>query len=323
MNGIKDFDNTKLSNLSKSELKEYLILLKHYSIKYRDELELVKNMSYGFEIETDMASDYEISRFVNKHFKDYTTSADVTVPFGIEIQTPILHGEPSNWQELQLLTLYLRANSIISDNCGFHIHIGTQVLKNDIDNWLNFISLWSYYEDIIYRFAYGEYISERPNIMGFAPPMAKSYYKIYKNNEFNYSYQIEELVRLMYQEKNNGVNVINAVDFQKESVDNTIEFRMFNGTLNPIIMQNNLNFLNSFIKLCYKNIDRERIMHLIKENTLDNMELYRNINLKKAINFADLLFDKPLDKNNFLRQYFKDFREVKATHMIESKKFTK
>ena len=55
----------------------------------------------------------------------------------------------------------------------------------------------------------------------------------------------------MYQEKNNGVNVINAVDFDREFADNTIEFRMFNGTCNPIIMQNDLNFINSFIKLIY------------------------------------------------------------------------
>ena len=64
-------------------------------------------------------------------------------------------------------------------------------------------------------------------------------------------------------------------------------------------------------------------MSLIKINKLDNMEVYRNINLYKAIGFADMLFDNALDRNNFLRQYFKDFREVKASHMIESKKFTK
>ena len=46
----------------------------------------------------------------------------------------------------------------IDSNCGGHIHVGAHILNNNASSLLNFVKLWSAYENIFYRFLYGEYL---------------------------------------------------------------------------------------------------------------------------------------------------------------------
>ncbi len=106
---------------------------------------------------------------------------------------------------------------------------------------------------------------------------------------------------------------------------NTIEFRCPNGTLNPIIWQNNVNlFVNMLLYSQSSDFNEEIVSRRFNEITKENvrLELYKLINLDKAIELSDLIFKNNLDKVYFLRQYLKDF-EIGSESLEMAKPFTR
>ena len=89
------------------------------------------------------------------------------------------------------------------------------------------------------------------------------------------------------------------------SVEDTIEFRCPNGTLNEVIWQNNTRFfLNLLNSSAEEKFDIEMLNYYMEEKNrtkdfLSNEELY----------LADFIFNKEYDKMCFLRQYYKDFNQ--------------
>ena len=57
---------------------------------------------------------------------------------------------------------------------------------------------------------------------------------------------------------------------------------------------------------------------------LENEYLYNEVNLKKVLEFVDLIFDNNLDKIYFLRQYLKGFQDgYRTVTTLKAKKFVK
>ena len=336
MNDISSYinfkDNTKLSELSKNDLFHLLLLLQDYLIEYRDTLDIDKDITFGLEIEFEHADYEKIEELVNnlnlKRFPwtrtKWQTTQEISISDGGETKSPVLRDNINTWKQLKEITSVIKNYASIDNNAGGHIHIGKKILNDDIDSWKNFLKLWIAYENIIFRFGYGEYLNARPIINNFAMPISN---KLTKDISYRYkSYRV--LTRAInYNNKHYALNLdhlkFNCIYGSMPL--NTIEFRNFNGTLNPIIWQNNVNFITKLLSYCNSYdfdsdiVDERRYQN--KNKFKNPIYKYHQINIKQAIELVDLIFDNNLDKINFLKQYFKNYqtsREYRA-----SKKLTK
>ena len=110
----------------------------------------------------------------------------------------------------------------------------------------------------------------------------------------------------------------------KKTAINTIEFRNPNGSLNPVIWQNNINLFTHFLKYATNpKFDYDLIQERMNIQDFSRIVLltYNEINIRQALELADLIFDNNLDKINFLRQYIKDYEHNDS--YVKSKVFTK
>lgn len=200
---------------------------------------------------------------------------------------------------------------MIDKNAASHIHFGTQILGSNKDSWLNFIKLWSVYENIIYRFVYGDYLTARPDILKYAEPLASIFdedYKILKKNNED----LNNIIFRISHKRNQAINFEHVKWTKCDSffINNTIEFRCPNGTLNPVIWQNNVNLLArllTYSKNTSYNDDLIEKRRKINSRKILSIEFYDEIYLEQALELCDIIFENNFDKIYFLKQYLKSF----------------
>ena len=296
--------------------------LKDIKIPYKETLNLPKNITIGIEIEFISAWNRLIKSLIS-NYEGWINKFDCSVStlfyrdyFGGEINSPILTDTKANWEALKDVCQKLKISGArINENCGGHIHIGKQIL--DCENYLNLIKLWYMYENIIYRFSYGEYEKERKLIHSYAQSNRSILYDIITHE--NYFKRTEDILTIIKCERKYGLNFQN-LDKEKQ----TFEFRCPNSTLNPVIWQNNVNFFVNLLKICNDvEIDEDKLNYKLKaeNNIRQNIKEYNKIDLNEAIELADIVFQNEEDKLYFLKQYVKDGKD-KNTKFIKTKKFT-
>lgn len=325
-------DNILLTNLSNSMINKILNDLDKYYLELRDNIGNHGNNTSGFEFEFEDANKSKIiDDMLNCNFniKETKIYEDDSIPDGYEICTPILNISNINWNRVKKLCYIIKRNGYIGNNCGSHIHIGAQVLNNNINALTNFASLIIAYENIIARFFYGNFINERMSMHTYAPPVASDWYDEYLhfNSDFFSKYRCQDFINILsgYYEKKQFINLSNVIHLGEKEINNTFEFRAPNGTLDPIIWQNNLNLIVKLMRYCNNpNFNLEIIENRIKKNlsNLGNYKFYRDIDIDGALELCDLIFDNNLDKIYFLRQYLKDKHVSNSRVLVLSKKFT-
>lgn len=322
---LKPEDNTFFSKLNSSDLLDLMILLEEYYLEYRENLDLRSDVTFGLELEFEHSNNV----MINTRLKSlgianrWPIKPDITLFNGGEIASPILRDKKETWLELKKVCDILNKYAKIGENSGGHIHIGSHVLGSKKDSWLNFIKFWAAYENIIFRFSYGEYLTERPNIMRYASPLALDFFEDCEKIS-DEVYNATDLIYLIDASKLRAVSFRKVYDLDKFSKNDTIEFRCSNGTLNPIIWQNNVNFFAKILKYAKstsfdQDIVTKRFLKLKDENLTIN--LYDEINLDQALELCDLLFTNNRDKIYFLRQYLKEFK-IETMPFVKAKKFT-
>lgn len=192
---------------------------------------------------------------------------------------------------------------------GGHIHVGTQVLGDKRESWLNFIKFWSVYENVIYRFSYGEYLSARSSINYAAPMMKDLFQKYLLFKERGNSTQVIKS-KISYN-RYKAINFDHVSHFTEYCNGNTIEFRCPNGSLNPIIWQNNVNLfvhLLQYSKSTGFDDDMVTKRHEMNQDKYTSLSDYNEIYLEQALELCDMVFSNNFDKVYFLRQYLKSFQ---------------
>lgn len=339
---INPQENWLLTQMSKNDLEYFLVLVNNYLLEYRNSLNIVPDLTFGLEIECDKLNigkaqkiiAHDNAKFLNNK-NAWQVTTDISLNKGCEINSPILKNDGNSWLQLYEICNTLQRHAKIKKTSGAHVHIGTNIINENIYVLWQFLQLWMTYEDVIYRFSYGEFLTPRPHIMNYAYPIAniiRSRYKIFQsfidNNEsieefFNYLFTL--LHRLSYNRtgRNEAVNFNNVDDFHSIKKFNTIEFRCPNGTLNPIIWQNNINLFASMLTN-NKLFQQDLILKHFEENSPRYKELkkYQEIYLDEALEFCDLVFAHNIDKVYFLRQYLKNY-EVSSKILKKGKPFTR
>ena len=283
---------------------EYKRKLKNKLINYRDFLNLPKDLTFGIEIEYENivndSMNYYLEELIyyNPKLKGFENTCEIDIAeynalgeeMNGEIVSPILTDSKETWKDLEeILTMLNSKGAIITNKCGGHVNIGIHILENNIEYFKNLILLWLLYRNKIEKFATGEYRSIRR-------------FKDKHFISFNKNKLLEDVINpnissiydldSSFFDKNHEI-FLHRVDGNRILKDDVIEFRIPNGTLNPEVWQNYINFFAKFIMACKKELDMEKAIYDIKNN---------NGNIISLINYV---FDNSTDKQNFLIQALK------------------
>lgn len=270
------------------------------------------NVTFGLELEFENAMRDRIQNKLEEFNLDniWRLKGDGSLHNGAEINSPILKDQSDSWNQLKRVCQIVSEHAQIGSKSGGHIHIGTQVLGNKKESWMNFIKLWSIYENIIYRFVYGEYLSARASMGQYAEPMTKDFWKDYQGMVMDGTLTLNDIIRKISHQRYQAVNFNNVSVHEGFRLGNTIEFRCPNGTLEPVIWQNNVNLfvhLLQYSKSLRYNDDIVEKRRTINGEKYSGLDFYGEIYLQQALELCDMIFSNNFDKVYFLRQYLKSF----------------
>ena len=323
-------DNDDFVKLRGLDLQDLIIQVENYFLEYRTLLGLPEDLTFGVEIEYESIMRKLTDRFIEKKMPDWNSKRDGSLSSGGEITSPVMVDELKYWQQLKEICDYLtKRGADTQHNAGGHIHIGTCILGDDVEAWRNFLKLYTIYENVIFRFIYGDKISARKKLFQYAPPIADVLYE--SLDRINRAEEVSDFsYTLPTSNRYAALNFCN-VSFYNPSSNygkNTLEFRSPNATTDAIIWQNNINaFAKMLVASRKKIMDEDFLDYKLKKEYMpysENKYLYDYINFKNVLEFVDLVFDNNLDKIYFLRQYLKDFQDgygIKTA--VKAKKFVK
>lgn len=317
---MKIFDeshNIHLTSLNNYELYSILASINKYKLKVREGLSINNHFTYAPEIEFICRSyDRAQKLFPKDKFENWTLKKEITIGNGFEI-TPasFLKNNKKDNNEIKEILHAIKKDplSYVDYRCGLHMNIGMQAFS-DKEHLDRFILLWLAYEEVIFRFCYGDYLNPRKPIISMTIPLR---YSINLNNYNNPKNTI-------YTTKKNAISLYKAKSFNFE-YNNVLEIRCPNATLSQITMQNELNLFYHMIE-CTKEdkfIDMEKIRNNVLKKENIRLESYNKIYLQEAMNFSDIVFDNSLDKYYFLKQYLKNNKEIKYTVQEKMVKYKK
>lgn len=321
--------NDEFAFLRGIDLQDLLVETENYLLEYRDKLNLPNDLTFGLELEYEGNLRTSTNEFVEKNLKDWRSKGDASLYSGGEVTSPIMRDEIKYWQELKKICEHLsRKKADTIHNAGGHIHIGACILGKDVEAWRHFLKLYTAYENIIFRFIYGDKISGRKKLFKYAPPIANSIYREMKNIDSATSLSDIDKA-LPTNDRYAALNFCN-VDFinPKNRYGNTLEFRSPNATTSEVIWQNNINtFAKMLVASKNKVMNEDFLDYKLKREYLSYVGheyMYNEINLKNVLEFVDLVFDNNLDKVYFLRQYLKGFQDNYGMEKaVRAKKFVK
>jgi len=302
-------------------------------LEYKDEIN-IPNVPFGIEIEFANAEfgkvretlkqilDYDPvnitwddkKKCIQDQYTKWNLKNDTTVQthkkeniylkFGGEVTSPIMKNEKQCWQELKLIcdTLSKIENIEINNNCSIHIHT-SKTIFDIFEEYKNLLKLIIVYEDVIFRFAYGEAYTPRALVTKYAKPM--SYY-LYENLEELERIEDEAgLFKLLKFDRQYSFNFMNLQPKSKQTLEN----RTGNPTFDSNFIQNDLLFNHNFLNYAKKeNFDEEFINYKLKNYTPIFLNDSLKENTEKAIELSTI-FKSEIDKLYFLKQYFKTYNE--------------
>lgn len=314
-------ENDFLSSYRGLDLRTLIEEIMEYELSYSYNLDLDGRLTFGVELEYEGPIKEKVDKYLEK-FDGWKSRRDGSLDDGGEIISPVLTDLKICWYNLKRICDFLAENNAITNlNAGGHIHIGSSIFGKEIDLWKNFIKLYTSYEHILFRYAYGNKVNARKDIDKYASPLAKFFVDELGiidvcSNVFDLNGLLKELSRYSAVNFNN----VNYFDPTGKLYKNTIEFRFPNASSSAIIWQNNINTFSKLLMACKNNqinmdyIDY-RLRNAIKENVI-NKDLYDYIDLNDALEFVDIIFNNNRDKIYFLKQYLKDLSETRNNNIL-------
>lgn len=312
--------------------KELYCILKKHKISYKDYLE--ESLKHGLEIEY-VNIPKSISYLLQKKYPLWNYKSEKSLSYFYpntsgEFSSPVHTNRKEEWIELKNLCTDLKKNGAqVIDLCGAHIHIDIHELKDDLDAWVTFYKLWAIYEPILYRLmCNGRPIREMVEscaqpVRSVIKKVLNSFDEVKLSSKYDWSDVIASsfLYRLWEtmgkeDECNYGVSLGHWLNLhEKNSVNlkklDTLEFRLANGTLDPVVWQNNVFIITRLIHLSLSNdpfmlslIKQHQDVFFTEEH--ENLLTYYNEEHEELLfEFLDLICLNNEQKFDLVKQYEK------------------
>lgn len=199
-----------------------------------------------------------------------------------------------------------RHGARIDENCGGHVHINMEKLDTARQRWRRFFKTIEVYEDCIYRAAVGDLGVVRAAALSYARPFSVRANES-KNIHFNMNNDddVREMARVI--SRNNRYYGINLTNIARDRAP-TVEFRHFNGSLNPKQIQANIKMAAGIINASEKARFRDTEDEIYKKrgNILKNSSTSDGARTKKKMmEFLDIAFPRKNDKKAILNVFKK------------------
>lgn len=327
--------NDMFSYLKGLDLQDLLLCIENFYLTYRASLGLPEFVTFGTEIEYEGVFQFLLDAYTGTCFKDWNSRYDGSLGIiGGETVSPIMHDDKKSWDELKRVCHFLKGwNANTYEKAGGHVHVGAHILGKDLEAWITFLKLYTCYENVLFRFGFGDKATPRKGMEEYAYVMASTFMYLLHDVEDGKTDKNSLLLflnKLGNYDRYSGINFQNLIpEYIDESrLRNTVEYRFPNATVEEVVWQNNINAFAKMMLACRNHqIDTEFLEYRLKHGDIADfatLEYYRELNLKSALEFVDLAFDRNIDKVYFLRQYLKGFYNVVDTDKtVKAKRFIK
>ena len=231
---------------------------------------------------------------------------------GGELVSPILKDTPETWENIRkICEVVQRHGGYVNNQTGGHVHVGYNNLGQNKANWEKLITNVSAHEEIYMRAAGGELGEMRPS------HYAKSI-RLKRDRNASRGRTLRDRLRNLSETIMNSEAIRRFGDdrhgeryytLNTENLGNgkpTIEFRAFNGTITPEVIQNNIRIATSFIRgSAYESLENpseatSRRIEMLNSSVLsEKIAVQRSPkNIKK---YLDTFFPRESDRKNVLR----------------------
>lgn len=277
--------------MSNSKIDQVLL---HNPLEYRSILTIPKHINFGIELEmedVDMINVYNQVRSTLGNNWNINKDDSLKLQRSAEIVSPVLQNTKDTWILIRKLGELLEKINPTYNKCSFQVNFDGSLLPKEEDR-IRFLKLYAMYEDIIYRFSKGEDEEYRDSLETYAGPIILTLKGLVNDPKC--------AIEMFSNNKRYGI----IFKTQKKDL---IEFRTPNSTSNPILMQNYITTFYYLLKFATSNKypKREVDEYIDRYMKIYILESYERCNEEKAIQFADMIFPKQVDKAFFLHQYLK------------------
>lgn len=233
-------------------------------IKDIDIPQIPSNMTVGIELEAVGNNNFGntnavLLRKLRNLFAGYTAKRDGSLRGynnndGVEVISPVLHNEDLKF--IPIVSSIMQKNGLFANNtCGGHIHVGAEYLET-VEHWKNFFELYNNCEDIFYKVSNSPGEKPRKGMDVYAKPISNKinnsrFINILKEGDItDFITKLKKVETDKYnkEDRRHGLNLTNVNNPQK----NTIEFRMFNGTLDYQNIFDNLRLCTRLLEVSKK-----------------------------------------------------------------------
>ncbi|EOD01460.1 amidoligase family protein [Caldisalinibacter kiritimatiensis] len=281
------------------------------------------NITFGIELEfVDGDSDaiarelYELGiisepRMVRYHDSGtpgkWTLERDGSVTSGRrggELVSPVLRDTPETWEQIEkICEVAKRHGARINYKCGGHVHVSMEPLDTARQRWRRFFKAIKGYEETIYRASGGNEGRIRSGHSYYAMPFnERASYGTRRRVTMESESDVHSLVEDIG--NRNRYYGINLTNIHRPDKPNTIEFRYFNGSLDPATIQANIKIAAGIImaseKVRSKDLRDAPTPETMKRrgNMLNNARNERNN--QSLMEFLDIFFSRKRDKEHVL-----------------------
>ena len=286
------------------------------NIKPTNSICLPSEMTIGIEIE----SEGENSRKINTKMLPFgwDIHLDTTLNKGTEIVSPILHSGDEK-EIAKVCNLLSSLGQSISGNCAGHIHIGADYFDNDVESFKILLEMFANAEKILFLISNKAGDIPREKSFRFAIPITSKI--VNKNINFDdindvnsFSKNIHNIQDMYAKPRYSSINFENL----NIPLQNTIEYRTPNGTLDPNVWIDNINLFGGLM-IASRNISfvLKKSYASMTDDDKKNLYFYEKL---KDVNISDRnrlkcllnLLPSGIDKNVYIDRYDVNSKLVKG-----------
>ncbi len=257
----------KIENMQKVEQKKY------------KSFDLPETMTIGVEIE---AEGKYTNSLINTFKKVQKWKLRKETSYNqIEAISPVIRDTEKDIDEIYKITNWMKELEFsVDEECAAHVHIGADYLE-DVEEWQELLEIWGNTEEIFYLISNPPGQLPREGITSYAMPVSKTL----EQSDLDKGSKDEFLTdaRKIQKDRNTSINLINT-----DNGNNTIEFRLSNGTLDPDIWIENIRLYGRVVQMAHEISQINRKKQRGEEITAEQeQKLQMKATLKKEVSMDE------------------------------------